>query len=809
MNSLEKIFLSLDERTLILTPNRRLTNYLISQFDISHANRNEKAWFANKIFPFANWLETLWNNSISEKILLNENQESLLWEQIISDHHNEFTNSKQKLAFCVKQAFDTIHLWDLTLDNFIKHVNDNHITSLEIRSFIKWAKVFQKILLENKFLINSTLPKTLCSIFENNNHLFSATNKILMVGFEMNFLPPAYNKLLNIIQSFDCKILSSNCSTQASTQSSLAFQTQKDEIITMMRWAKGILEANPQANIGCIVPDLTLQRYQIERLGVEVFDSAFFLRDPRKINNLPFNISIGKKLAEYPIIKHALHLLESNHDHTNVAAGCQKFSRWKNTFISILQASNWPPENELTSLEYQCVHRFYKLLDEFAALDLVLKNVIYSVAITRLQSLAFRTIFQPKSEPKQINILGLLEAQGMNFDYLWVAGMHNENFPSAPKLNPFIPIGLQKKLSMPHSSAIKEFEFAASLFTHLKQSATNVIFSYTKQADDCNLLPSPLIKDIPSISISDLKLAEFSEAKKTIYQSKNLREFHDYEAPSVSTLEAENLSGRADILKYQAECPFRAFATFRLKAKPKIDSSKFIRGLVVHKALELLWQELKDQRSLLALADDDLGKLISLAIDQAMLKITKEKKYNFGENFHKAEKKCLEKLIFDWLSFEKNRHNFEVIATEKQITTHLGKLKLNLRADRIDKEQGQSLVVIDYKTGKKQPKIDNWFGDRPEEPQLPLYCLTSGEKIEGIMFAAVNTKDKKKLKGKTKSENPEEWQQMLNEWQTNLTKLAMDFYEGNAKINPKNEKETCKFCDLAILCRTNKTIQKK
>ncbi len=46
-----------------------------------------------------------------------------------------------------------------------------------------------------------------------------------------------------------------------------------------------------------------------------------------------------------------------------------------------------------------------------------------------------------------------------------------------------------------------------------------------------------------------------------------------------------------------------------------------------------------------------------------------------------------------------------------------------MRIDRIDEMPDGSLAVIDYKTSASVPSPSSWLGDRPSDPQLPLYAL--------------------------------------------------------------------------------------
>ena len=48
-------------------------------------------------------------------------------------------------------------------------------------------------------------------------------------------------------------------------------------------------------------------------------------------------------------------------------------------------------------------------------------------------------------------------------------------------------------------------------------------------------------------------------------------------------------------------------------------------------------------------------------------------------------------------------------------------------------------VIIDYKTGKVSG--DAWSGERLDEPQVPLYCISTEAPVAGAVFAQIRTGD--------------------------------------------------------------------
>lgn len=155
---------------------------------------------------------------------------------------------------------------------------------------------------------------------------------------------------------------------------------------------------------------------------------------------------------------------------------------------------------------------------------------------------------------------------------------------------------------------------------------------------------------------------------------------------------------------------------------------------------------------------------------------------------------------------------------EKELNATIGGIQVTLRVDRIDAIADGSYLIIDYKTGKNID-LGMWFSERPDEPQLPLYCVVSGDKMVGIAFALVHP-DKMmftgisekpidikgiKLLPDVKSAAASLWHEQVRDWHAVLEKLAEDFLQGVAEANPKNPAETCNYCQLKTFCRVHET----
>ena len=169
------------------------------------------------------------------------------------------------------------------------------------------------------------------------------------------------------------------------------------------------------------------------------------------------------------------------------------------------------------------------------------------------------------------------------------------------------------------------------------------------------------------------------------------------------------------------------------------------------------------------------------------------------------------------MEYERERDPFEVFATEDEKTVQLAGLPLILRVDRIDQTTDGKTILIDYKTGAVT-NLKKWFGERLEEPQLPLYSMELD--ADALVFANVRRGDSR-YRGLSREENLiprvssnitkerpelETWDDLKNFWNTGLKQLAGEFLQGHLSVAPLHDSDTCKYCDQLTLCRKTELL---
>jgi ATP-dependent helicase/nuclease subunit B len=821
---------------LILTPTRRLATRLNKDYAAYQATLGIKVWQL-QIISLAGYLDVLWQNyqdnpTNPNLLCLSAWQNNTLWQNIIEANSQTPLLRKESAANLAMSAWKLLNEWQID-----KHELQSETLSADMQVFMQWCTHYEKTCEEKACCDTSTIHR----------HIIAACpekipSQIYLVGF--TDITPSIQALLNdfakqgtIIEALEYREYKADvcCAPQKDPAS---------ELTQAALWAKSLLEKNLPYPIGIVVPDLAVRWEEVDAIFSSVLMPESILANhydkPR-----PYNISAGRKLADFPIVSLVFELLKLNTqaisfgqlllspfitgftregmarsalDFSIQSLGIEKISlkklqtltsydacailqsllennpvpstallppsAWTQQFKQTLTHWGWPGERILSSVEYQVVSRFYELLNDFALLDCVQPPISYYQACYLLRQQAQALLFQGESEDKPIEILGHLEAAGLYFQALWVTGLHNENWPQACAPHPFLPGKLQRDNAMPHASAEREYAFAANLTQRYTEQSKTVVLSYPQQDNDKKLLPSPLITSYPK------SLLNFKNATASV-----VTQLETWEESNVP-LGAKKQIGGAGLLQSQASCPFQAFARYRLNAKSLTPLERGLsyaqRGQLVHAALAAFWPQVQTSVQLHSLTASECAEKIKQACEMAI------KQFGF-ESLPLAhiaiEKQRLFDLMNEWLSFEKTRTSFKVIAHEENIHIELPGISLRARIDRIDQAVSGEIWLIDYKTGRLN--TPDWMELHPSHLQLPLYAM-SYKNTAGIAYAQVKRNDAKLL---GVNSDHESWDQMCSHWQERISKIADDFVSGDVRVAPLEGENTCAHCELALLCR--------
>lgn len=469
------------------------------------------------------------------------------------------------------------------------------------------------------------------------------------------------------------------------------------------------------------------------------------------------------------------------------------FRYWVEHFSADLDLLGWPGTRSLDSIEYQQLQLWFEILDELTHLDHAIDPVNVRQALAQLNRICRERIFQPEGVDSPVQVLGVLEAAGLHFDKLWLAEMHDNQWPQTSVFNPLLSVSLQRQYGMPKSSAETELGLAQQLLADFSGHCQHIVFSFAQRDGDSERQITHLLSDAlprfhrPEIPDGHPLLANLAKPQ--------LEKLPVDRAPTLTA--SETIRGGSAILRDQARCPFNAFSVWRLGAEPlpepEFGFSAIERGNAVHRSLELFWQACKDHGALISLDEVAQSALLRESITSCLALYKSQRPELFGPRYSELEAQRLQDLLTAWLKIERARKPFVVRALEQQVSFQLDQLDLSLRVDRVDQLSDGSNVLIDYKTGGAS--IAGFTAERPEEPQLLLYALAMDGSLAALCFGQISATKGIAIKGigsqaliadgltdLADAGLADNWPENLHLWRQRLSGLAKDFCQGHAEM---------------------------
>lgn len=483
---------------------------------------------------------------------------------------------------------------------------------------------------------------------------------------------------------------------------------------------------------------------------------------------------------------------------------------WAQCMRHLLQLLGFPGQESLDSHAFQVMEAFDAKLGQFAQQTPLLSTLRFGQAVRLLTRLLRETAFQPQRDPSaRLDVLGMLEAEGGQWDAVWILGLSDEVLPAAVRPNPLIPYSALRRVNAPRSTPERELQWARYLFNSLCGSAKTVRVSYPQYQGEQLLRPSPLLSKLEQ---QDYALPDANAGEAAL---EYLRDEH---GPAL--LQTTPIRGGAGVLDTQARSPLWAFVKYRLSAAALPDYAQVgeqnVRGQFLHSAIERAWEacEPRTQAGLAQWLDtqpEGLGQCIEKAAHETL--------YGYSARLRQLECERAEQVLRSWFAFELTRPDFEVRSLEQTLYWAYQDLRLSMRLDRLDQLADGSVVVLDYKTSlNRRNPLDDWLRPRPIELQLPLYAAhlqQQGEEVSGAALAWLNTRspgvtgyaqqplgDVSTPESASKKQDLPDWESQVQQWQKAIEALAEEFCAGYAANQLWNEQDLM-FCDVLPMLRLN------
>src|SRR5258706_14245960 len=421
----------------VVTPNRRLAQVLRAEFDSFQKGKALPLWEEADILPLEAFVQRGYEDALygdgghAVPLLLSDAQARELWGEAI-----EGSGWKDELREVPGTAERALEAWRLAQAWRIAGGLEKFAATEDTRAFAEWAGTYARRLKKDG-LIDLPLLFDLPLEFRMPK---------LLVAYAFDILTPQAREVLG---RFEFALCSSEIKNANPVKTS--YPSPRDELEAAARWARARLERGDR-RIGVVVPELEQRRREVARVFARTMGSTAG-------SPLPFNLSVGQPLADYPIVASALSLLEFSlreipyetasrlirspflggaesemAPRARLDAALRRKAdgvislpkliavvppelrlrsllekafearkqgasphEWARQFSAVLDAVQYPGERVLDSAEYQAHAKFNEMLGELSRLSLVLSKISGEKAFASLRRLCAETLFQPES----------------------------------------------------------------------------------------------------------------------------------------------------------------------------------------------------------------------------------------------------------------------------------------------------------------------------------------------------------------------------------------------------------------------------
>jgi len=853
---MDKLFAELAQGSVLVCATRRQARHWRWRFDQHQRDMGRSGWLAPAIHAWGPWLSALWEQSLlaggraGSHGLLDETQADFAWRELIAAG-----NAADRLAAgtdaglrAMRSAWRVLHEWGID-----HQALEGSASTPDELVFAQWARRYREFLAAGNWLDPVQLPALLAEDLD--DALISAPKRLYWLGWSTR--PPVLEMIDRALSRSGCQTLRVETAGSGNRARRETFSDRAAEQRAMVSFlaeavggaagrCHGLILAEPSAWSRRSLRERVLDRLEPAwrnrpRAGLPVnIDGDLRLADTgpahaallllnlassridyRKVGQLlrsPYlaagetesaararldlrvraerqpDLSLGEllEIPDFPAprLREMLLALRNQQRDSGTARDPGDWVSW---IEALLAAAGWPGDRELNVDEEAAIVAWQALLERFGSLGSVSGRMRLSAVQRWLEREAAQAELTSGRRENALQILSIADAQGLHFDSLWMPGLHAEAWPCAAQPDPLLPLDLQRRAGLPDASPASHAAHSQHLVTALLHRAGDSRVSCALSYDDRQCTPSPVLAALPAGPPRDVTPAP--PPQDQIQWSGDLEILDADPVPPVGP--GETVRGGSRLLQLQGGCPSRAFMELRLGAEevrvPAFGIDAVLRGQLLHSAVDVLYEGL--MASGLQPGIDDCEGKIDAAVE-TVLENWARSRHPILPLLADIERRRLVAQLRQLMRVEAARPPFRVVATEQPGTIQLGGLQIELRLDRLDRLQDDSLLVIDYKTGRRLA-ASAWAGERLSEPQLPLYAIAN--RVDGIAVVQINA-DGVAFRGVCRVDTgvpgmrsvarfsggeTEDWEELRAQWRRALTAVAEEFAAGSCMIDTR------------------------
>ena len=453
---------------------------------------------------------------------------------------------------------------------------------------------------------------------------------------------------------------------------------------------------------------------------------------------------------------------------------------WVSTFNEALQELDWPGREPLDSAEFQLINRWRELLNDVARLSLVNSLMTASEALGHLSSIAAEVVFQPEAKGAVLQVIGPLEAAGMEFDKLWVTGLSANNWPPPGRPLSLVSRDLQRDYGMPDADPGDTREYSERVIGRLAASGTQTTFSFAQTEKDVQQSVSGLLTALEP-ALADVT-ADPGWNAKTLQAAASPSLVASDPIPGVR--DDEIIAGGAATIQRQIQEPLAAFVHGRLAVRmlSPIASglTASVRGSLIHSALHHLYADCPSSDDIRAWSSESIGKRSSNAV-RAAFRSHERNADSVLRILLGLEKARVMHLLQGVIALDTERGKFQIKSVEKQVEASIGGIDIRVRIDRVDCDDDGAILILDYKSGSPKRLLDG-NGD-PKDIQLVVYAMALAGPVSGIGLLNVDTRSIELDQAGRELSPKLDWDDAFSRWKEKVALAAGEIAAGDVRVN--------------------------
>ncbi len=468
--------------------------------------------------------------------------------------------------------------------------------------------------------------------------------------------------------------------------------------------------------------------------------------------------------------------------------------------------------------------KIFEILKELSFIDTISAHAPGNPSLTLRQFIDalkhILNITDIEIENTGVQIMGILETQGIEPEYLYFGGLKDGDWPSKPDIDHILPDSVRTRFGLVNLDTYLKLQ--RFIFYRALESTNNYHLSYHVMEGDRFFLPSPFLPW--NREVKQKVYGIFSREEELLRKGKIPLTSCISEIEGIAENLVKNRFGEesfirvTDIDSYRT-CPRKFFIEKILNLEPleikKYEVEAALLGIISHEIMQLLISKPFVYLDELAVrAEEILDKLLShRSIEEFWKKAIKDAFLSILPDIYKIELKIMDE-------------GYSFMKAEALIEGEIIKgIKLRGKIDRIDKkvtseelkvkskEKNSSLIthhpslsndiieIIDYKTGSTQfsgPQVIT----KGATLQLFLYASlmkAMGAQVERVGIYSLKDMHISWIPGRNDRKDGRTIDDYIRKSHCFLEETVLKMRSGNFSANPLNE-QTCRNCPERPYC---------